>query len=272
MEDRLPTKTLELLPTPDDERPRERLLSHGAETLSDAELVAVLLRTGRQGLTVQELARQLLEEWGGLWGLPGAGFENLKRRGLGPAKAATLMAAVEVGRRLVQAQLPERDILSRPSTVASFLNLRFQRRQQEVMGALFLDSRHRLLSCHEFFRGTLYRASVEPRGILKEALVRSAAGIVLFHTHPSGDPSPSAEDLLFTRRMVEAGELLGVRIVDHMILGYAQSWVSLRQRGECRHESEKEDKQEPDKGNAAASTRVRKRRSRRVYNTGEDLG
>ncbi|MCH9648005.1 MAG: DNA repair protein RadC [Deltaproteobacteria bacterium] len=223
----------EIREMPLQERPRERLLSHGSETLSDAELLAVLLRTGSPGLPVMTLARELLEEWRGLGGMPGLSYRDLRRRGLGAAKAASLLAAVEIGRRLALGKLQSGDVLSRPSSVAAYLMLRYGRKHQEVMGALFLDSRHRLIASQEFFRGTLQRTSVEPRAILKEALLRGSAAIVLFHTHPSGDPSPSNEDILFTRRMVEAGDWVGVRVIDHFILGSAGSFVSLQQRGEC---------------------------------------
>ena len=127
-----------------DERPRERLLRHGSETLSDGELLAVLLRTGRRGLSVLALARQLLEEWGGLTGLPGLQYSDLRRQGVGEAKAASLLAALEIGRRLAREELPQRQLMSRPSSVANYLSLRYRRRDQEVMGAVFLDTRHRL--------------------------------------------------------------------------------------------------------------------------------
>lgn len=216
---------------PKEERPRERLLRHGSHVLSDAELLAVLLRTGRPGTSVLDLAREILEGSGGLLGLLGASPESLQAKGLGPAKVAGLLAAVEIGRRLARAQFSDRQPLSRPSQVASYLALRYRLRDQEVMGALFLDSRNRLMGEREIFRGTLNRAAAEPREILKEGLLRGAAGIVLFHTHPSGDPSPSAEDLLFTRRMADAGEVVGIRLVDHLILGSGGRWVSLRERG-----------------------------------------
>lgn len=225
--------SLNLVDLPQEERPRERLLRHGAATLSDAELLAVLLRTGRPGLPVLDLARELLDELSGLSGMAGLGFSDLRRRGLGSAKGAVVLAAIELGRRLAASKIPERQILSRPSAVASYLMLRFARREQEVMGGLFLDDKHRLISSKEFFRGTRCRTSVEPRVVLREAVLRGAEGLLLFHTHPSGDPSPSVEDLYFTRRMVVAADVLGVALVDHMILGSAGSWVSLRQRGEC---------------------------------------
>jgi DNA repair protein RadC len=215
---------------PGQDRPRERLLRNGSQALSDTELVAVVLRAGAVGASVLELAAELLRDAGGLAGLPAMAPGNLRRRGVGGAKAAALLAAVELGRRLARSEaLPDRQPLRAPAEVARFLALRYQRRDQEMMGALFLDARHRLMGECEVFRGTIDRAAVEPRQILKEGLLRDATGIVLFHTHPSGDPSPSAEDILFTRRMAAAGELVGVRLIDHLVLGNGGRWVSLRQ-------------------------------------------
>jgi len=150
---------------------------------------------------------------------------------LGPAQTSAVLAAVEIGRRLARAEIPERLPLDHPSKVARYLSLRYLTRDQEVMGSLFLDTRNRLMGECELYRGTLNRAAVEPRAILKQALLRDAAGFVLFHTHPSGDPSPSLEDLAFTRRVAESGDLLGVYLVDHLIVAAANHWVSLRQRG-----------------------------------------
>ena len=144
---------------------------------------------------------------------------------------AALLAARELLRRISCHELPDRDLLGHPAAVARYLVLRFWKPDQEVMGALYLDTRNRLLSEAELFRGTLNRAAAEPRAILKEGLLRGAAGVILFHTHPSGDPSPSAEDLAFTRRLSEAGEIVGVRLVDHLVLAGPATWVSLRQRG-----------------------------------------
>lgn len=214
-----------------DDRPRERLLAHGGKALSDAELVAVVLRTGRPGVSVLEMARELLREAGGLAGLVSSRPGTLKRRGVGDAKAASLLASLELGRRMARARLPERRPLSRPAEVARYLALRYSAVDQEIMGAVFLDSRNRMSGEREIFRGTLARAAVEPRPILKEALIRDAAGVLLFHTHPSGDPSPSHEDLVFTRRMADSARVVGVRLVDHLILGCSGRWVSLRERG-----------------------------------------
>jgi len=218
---------------PEGERPRERLLKQGGDALSDAELIAVLLRTGFKGVSVMQLATELIQETGGLSGLVALTQQGLRRKGLGPAKAATLLAALEIACRVAREPLGERKLLTRPAEVAHYLALRYWSRDQEVMGALFLDSRSRLLGEKEMFRGTLDRAIAEPREILKEGLLRGAAGVIVFHTHPSGDPSPSPEDLTFTKRMREAGELVGVRLLDHFILGSAGRWVSLKQRGAC---------------------------------------
>jgi DNA repair protein RadC len=215
---------------PPDERPRERLLGGGGGALSDAELLAVLLRTGRRGASAVDLARELLRDCGGLAGMLGVGVPALRRRGIGGAKTAAVLAALELGRRVARGELPEREPLTHPAAVARYLALRYAVRDQEVMGALFLDTRHRFLAESEVYRGTLNRAAVEPRGILKEALLRGAAAVLLFHTHPSGDPSPSAEDLAFTRRLAEAGEVVGVRLVDHLILGAGGAWLSLKER------------------------------------------
>ncbi len=216
---------------PPHDRPRERLLREGGTALTDTELVAVLLRTGCAGVSALDLGRDLLAAAGGLAGLATLDGGSLPRRGLGAAKAAGLLAALELARRVARAELPDRLPLGNPEAVARYLLLRYAERDQEVMGALFLDVRNRLLGEAELYRGTLARAAVEPRAILKQALLRSAAGVLLFHTHPSGDPSPSAEDLAFTRRLADAGELLGVRLLDHLVLGAGHRWVSLRRRG-----------------------------------------
>jgi len=216
---------------PRDERPRERLLVNGGSSLSDAELVAILLRTGRRGHSATDLAREVLLRSGGIAGLLGESPESLRCRGLGPAKAASLLAALEMARRLARARLPDREPLQHPEAVASYLSIGYCLGDREVMGALYLDTRNRLIGETELYRGTINRAAVEPRAILKQGLLRDAAGFVLFHTHPSGDPAPSAEDLAFTRRVAEAGDLMGVRLVDHLILGRGGQWTSLRRRG-----------------------------------------
>ena len=214
---------------PHDDNPRTRLLDFGATALSDVELVEILLRNGCPGSSARELARELLIEYG-LVGLGSVESSYLRRHGIGEAKAATVVAAFEIARRVARAKMPRRDLLDRPDAVANYLQLKYGS-DQEVMGALFLDVRNRLIGESEIFRGTLSRAAVEPRAIIKEALLRSASAILLFHSHPSGDPSPSSEDLSFTRRLAEAGELMGTKLVDHIVLGGGGRWVSLGRRG-----------------------------------------
>lgn len=216
---------------PEEQRPRERLLARGAATISDVELVAVLLRTGSPGVSALRLASEVMRDRGGLVGLLDTEPRHLRRFGLGPAKSAALIAAVELGRRLARRELPDRSPMERPEAVARYLELRYLRRHQEVVGALFLDARNRLVADQELYRGTLNRSVVEPRQVLVDALLRGAAGIVLFHTHPSGDPTPSAEDLHFTRRMAAAGEVIGVTLVDHLIVAHGGRWLSLKARG-----------------------------------------
>lgn len=209
------------------EHPRHRLLLRGPRSLSDAELLTVLLRSSGQ------VAENLLAELGGLENLANA---DGSLQHVGPCtetRAATLLAAVELSCRLIRARIPERQWLARVETVASYLQLRYGQPDQEVMGALYLDCRRRLVHETEIFRGTLGRAAVEPRSILRVGLQHHACWLVLFHTHPSGDPAPSAEDLAFTRRMEKAAEIVGIGFVDHLILGY-ERWVSLKrsaQRG-----------------------------------------
>lgn len=216
---------------PLDERPRERLLDHGAGTLSEAELLAVLLGTGRRGGSALTVARELLEGIGGLQRMSGCGFVELRGQGLGPAKAARILAALELATRMARSEALPRPMLERPAAAARYLSLRYSRPDQEVMGALFLDTRQRLLHERELFRGTLDRAAVEPRAILRQGLLVSAAGLLLFHTHPSGDPSPSAEDLAFTRRIDQAAAVVGIRLVDHLVVGRPGRFTSLRERG-----------------------------------------
>jgi DNA repair protein RadC len=202
----------------------------GTAAPSDAELVAVLLAGGRRHEASAERARDLLAACGGLAALPTASRAMLRHAGLRHTQVSVLLAAGEIAVRLARERVPDRLKLERPAIVARYLALRYAQRDQEVMGALFLDCRHKLLGHREIFRGTLHRAAVEPREILKECLLRGAAGVTLFHNHPSGDPTPSSEDWRFTYRMVEAGIILGVEVVDHLVLGRLGQFVSLRSR------------------------------------------
>jgi DNA repair protein RadC len=199
--------------------------------IADDELLGVVLAGGRLHGQSVRLARELLGEWGGLAALPGASRAMLLHRGLRDTQASALLAACEIACRLARQRIPARRPLSRPEEVARFLALRYRQRDQEIMGALFLDVRHRFLGEQEIFRGTLHRAAVEPREILKQCLLRGAGCVVLFHTHPSGDPTFSTEDVLFTRQMAAAAAVVGVELVDHLVLGAGGLWVSLQARG-----------------------------------------
>jgi DNA repair protein RadC len=201
----------------------------GAEVLSDAELLAALIAEGEENPL--PLAETLVGRWGDLSTLPGTSREMLRHEGVDERQATRLLAAAELGRRLAQGEVRERKPLERPHEVARYLTLRYGLRDQEVMGSVFLDVRHRLISDAEAYRGTLHRAAVEPREILKECLLRGAAAVIIFHTHPSGDPTPSSEDVNFSQRMAVAASFVGVELVDHLVLGKAGRYVSLRRRG-----------------------------------------
>ena len=215
---------------PGPERPREKLLAHGAGALSDAELVAVLLRTGRAGEDVLELAKGWLAEVGGLHRLAALDPNQLVRRpGVGPAKGLVLAAALELGRRLAHRDLAALPVYDRPEAVARWVQRAFGRESVEVFGCLTLDARNRLVRDHVLHRGLRDQAAVEPAAVFKAAIADDAHAVILWHTHPSGDPTPSADDEDLTRRLADAGALLRIRVLDHVIVGQG-GWVSLRER------------------------------------------
>jgi len=217
---------------PADERPRERLLRLGPSALTHEELVSLLLRTGTPAESALERSRTLLAAHGGLSGLAGASPEELSREpGVGPVRAATIAAAIEIARRLPAETLAGRDLLNEPRLVKEYLRQAQSDDSQERTGALFLNARNRLLKNDpEIYRGTLDRAVVEPREILRRALIGRAAGVILYHNHPSGDPTPSREDRDFTRRLASASEAVGVRLLDHIVVG-REGCVSFREAG-----------------------------------------
>lgn len=207
--------------------PSERLLRAGAEALEDSELLGLLLG-GSPGLEATELAQGLLSLHGGLAGLMHLAPEEIFGPGVGRARRIAVVALLELSRRLARARLQGGPLLDSPAAVVAYLCQRYDLLGQEVVGALYLDMRNRLLSERELFRGTLSSAAVEPRAVLRQGLRCRAVGAVLFHTHPSGDPRPSDEDFAFTRRLAEAGELVGIRLVDHLVVAGPGSWISLR--------------------------------------------
>jgi DNA repair protein RadC len=227
-----PRRVFRMHDLPSEERPRERLLRLGPGALTNEELLALLLRTGIPGESALERARSLLALHGGLSGLAGIGPEELSsERGVGPTRACTIAAAIEIARRLPSETLSGRDLFNEPRLVKEFLRQSQADDAQERTGALFLNARNRLLKNDpEIYRGTLDRAVVEPREILRRALLGKAAGVILYHNHPSGDPTPSREDREFTRRLAAASESVGVRLIDHIVVG-REGCVSFREAG-----------------------------------------
>jgi DNA repair protein RadC len=217
---------------PADLRPREKLLTRGASALGDAELLALLLRTGVAGTNVLQLARQLLDTFGGLAGLLQAGADDLKRiKGLGgTAKRAQLVAVLELARRAMAERLAERTVFEAPDSVKRYLQLHLAGRRHEVFAALFLDSQHRLIALEELFRGTLNQTSVYPREVVQRALHHHAAALVLAHNHPSGSVEPSRADEALTKTLKAALALVDVRVLDHVIVGPGQA-LSMAERG-----------------------------------------
>jgi DNA repair protein RadC len=212
------------------ERPRERLLTQGAAALSDAELLAVLLRTGMRGKSAVQLARELLERFKGLAGLLGAGEALDRVKGLGAAKRAQLAAAVELARRSIQEELKAGAALTSPGAVRDYLRLALGARPHEVFICIWLDAQHRAIRIEEAFHGTLTQTSVYPREIVKAALAHNAAAVIFAHNHPSGVAQPSQADELLTRNLREALALIEVKVLDHFIIAGSQA-ISFAERG-----------------------------------------
>ena len=212
------------------ERPRERLLTLGPGALSDAELIAVFLRTGVRGSSALDLARDLLSRCGGLTGLLDAKRMPEGVRGLGAAKTAQLAAVLEVAQRYLREELRSRSALASPGSVRDYLRLALGAREHEVFIALLLDAQHRVLRTDELFRGTLTQTSVYPREVVKAALSANAAAVIFAHNHPSGVAQPSQADELLTRQLKEALALVEIKVLDHFIVAGNQC-LSFAERG-----------------------------------------
>jgi DNA repair protein RadC len=212
------------------QRPRERLLTKGAAILSDAELLAVLLRTGLRGKTAVELARELLQQFNGLTGLFSAGDELAKVKGLGEAKRAQFAAAIELARRSIEEKLQSGAALTSPGAVRDYLRLALGGKPHEVFVCIWLDAQHRVIKFDEPFRGTLTQTSVYPREIVKAALAANAAAVIFAHNHPSGAAQPSQADELLTRNLKEALALVDVKVLDHFIVAGNHA-LSFAERG-----------------------------------------
>jgi DNA repair protein RadC len=216
---------------PEGERPREKLLKQGAQSLSDAELLAIFLRTGMSGKTAVDLARELLTRFGTLSALFAAAEQEFcAQPGLGPAKYVQLQAVLELARRSLNETLGASNVLDSPNTVRDYLRLTLRARVQEVFYCVFLDARHRVIAGEELFRGTLTQTSVYPREVVRRALQHNAAALILAHNHPSGAAEASHADRVLTRTLTEALKLVDVKVLDHFIVAQGQI-VSFAERG-----------------------------------------
>ncbi|MBJ2258807.1 RadC family protein [Pseudomonas psychrophila] len=202
------------------ERPREKLLEHGSSSLSDAELLAIFLRTGVSGKSAVDLARHLLTEFGSLRALLEADLRAFCRQvGLGPAKFSQLQAVLEMSRRHLAERLRRDSALESPQAVRDYLKSLLRHEPHEVFGCLFLDSKHRMLAFEVLFRGSIDSASVYPRQVVKRALAHNAAAVIFCHNHPSGVTEPSQADRTLTKRLIQVLDLIEVRVLDHFIVG-----------------------------------------------------
>jgi DNA repair protein RadC len=216
---------------PVQERPRERLARAGEGALSTAELLAIILRTGVGGESALAMARRLLSAYDGLSGLARASFPELRaERGLGNAKTAQLKAALELGRRMLLATPEDRLVVRSPSDVAQLLMAEMAHLEQENFRVLYLDTRNRLLGSETVYVGTLNASHIRVAEVFRDAVKRNCAAVIVAHNHPSGDPSPSPEDVEVTRQLIAGGNLLSIELLDHLIIGQ-QRFVSLRERG-----------------------------------------
>ena len=216
---------------PENERPREKLLSKGAGSLSDAELLAIFLRTGMQGKSAVDLARELLGRFGSLTSLFNAGQHDFcQMPGMGAAKYAQLLAVLEMAKRALAEQMQQQDALTSPGAVRDYLRLTLSGREHEVFVGVFLDAQNHVMATEELFRGTLTQTSVYPREVLKRALFHNAASIIFAHNHPSGIAEPSRADETLTQSLKAALALVDVRVLDHFIVG-SDSALSFAERG-----------------------------------------
>ncbi len=216
---------------PPQDRPRERLLAQGAAGLTDAELVAVCLRSGIRGKSAVDLARELITQFRGLGGLLGTGVADLQRvKGLGAAKAAQLAAVLELARRALREELRAGSALTTPGAVRDYLRLTLGSREHEVFVCVHLDAQHRVIGAEELFRGTLTQTSVYSREVVKAALAANAAAVIFAHNHPSGVAQPSQADELLTRQLREALALVDVKVLDHFVIAGHHA-LSFAERG-----------------------------------------
>ena len=214
-----------------DERPRERLAKLGPQALSSAELLAILLRVGVTGENAVQVGQRLLQDFGGLTGLHKASFDQVRaQHGIGEAKAAQIKAAIELGRRLTLEAPDERPAINSPAEAAALVQYEMSGLEQEHLRVILLDTRNRVLDIVEIYRGSVNSSQVHIGEVFKPAIRRNAPAIIVVHNHPSGDPTPSPDDVAVTRAILQAGKLLDIDVLDHMVIGQGR-WVSLKERG-----------------------------------------
>lgn len=213
------------------DRPRERLANLGPQALTNAELIAILLRVGVKGESAVALGQRLLNNFGALTGLHRAPFADLKKQhGLGDAKAAQIKAAIELGRRLTLESPEERPTINSPADAAALVQYEMSAFEQEHLRVILLDRRNRVLETVEVYKGSVNSSQVRVGELFKEAIRKNASAMIVIHNHPSGDPTPSPDDVAVTRAIVQAGKLLDVEVLDHLVVGQGR-WVSLKERG-----------------------------------------
>jgi DNA repair protein RadC len=210
------------------QRPRERLAELGAQALNDDELLAILLRVGLEGENAVQVGNRLLRELGGLFGLQRATFAELcQQRGIGEAKAAQIKAAIELGRRLMMVHPDERPIIQSPEDAAALVQYEMSAFAQEHLWVILVDTRHRVIAVDKLYTGSLNASTVRISELFRMAIQRNAAAIIVVHNHPSGDPTPSPEDINLTRALIQAGKLLDIEVLDHLVIGMGR-FVSLK--------------------------------------------
>ncbi|NBI29780.1 RadC family protein [Chengkuizengella marina] len=216
---------------PENDRPRERMLQYGAHVLTDSEIIAILLRTGSYDESAITLAQKLLKKLGGLRQLVDASTEQfIEMKGIGPAKALQIQAGIELGRRLAKSKLEHYITIKSPGDAAKYImeDLRYLKKEHFI--CLFLNTKNQLIAQETLSMGSLNASIVHPREVFRAAIKRSSASIICVHNHPSGDPTPSPEDIEITNRLLEAGQVIGIEVLDHLIIG-DQSFISLKERG-----------------------------------------
>jgi DNA repair protein RadC len=226
-----PPTTYRITDMAESERPRERLAKHGPSTLSTAELLAILLRVGVPGENAVQVAARLLQTFGGISGLHRAPFDEVcAQHGIGQAKAAQIKAALELGNRLRLASPEENPAIHSPADAAALVQFEMSALEQEELRVILLDTRNHILDTVSVYRGSLNTSQVRVGELFKAAIRRNAAAIIVVHNHPSGDPTPSPDDIAVTRAIIQAGKLLDVSVLDHLVIGLGR-FVSLKERG-----------------------------------------